>query len=224
MMGGIAENITVLKNELPPDIKLVAVSKTKPVEDIMEAYNGGQRIFGENRVQELTEKHRLLPEDIQWHMIGHLQRNKVKYIAGFINMIESIDSLKLLQTVNNEALKTDRTIDCLLQFHIAGEETKFGFDREEVKQIIDSGEIDELHNINIRGVMGMATFTDDMQRVRGEFAFLKSIFDELKNGYFIEKNDFSEVSMGMSGDYKVAVEEGSTMVRLGTTIFGERYR
>jgi pyridoxal phosphate enzyme (YggS family) len=222
-MSVIAENIIRLKKELPVNVKLVAVSKTKDIDDIMEAYNAGHRAFGENRVQELMSKYEHVPADIQWHMIGHLQRNKVKYIAGFINMIESVDSEKLLRAINKEAVKEERIIDCLLQFHIAREETKFGFSREEAMEMISSGVLDELGNVNIRGVMGMATFTDDMDRVRSEFIYLRSIFDEMKKLFFSDNNNFNEISMGMSGDYKVALEEGSTMVRIGTSIFGARY-
>jgi len=222
-MGDIAENIRLLKQELPDNVKLVAVSKTKSVEEIMEAYRAGHRIFGENRVQELLSKYEHLPDDIQWHMIGHLQRNKVKYIAPFVKLIESVDSVKLLGTINKEAEKTGRTIDCLLQFHIAKEETKFGFSIEEAVEMIESGILDELMNVKIRGVMGMATFTGDMELVRSEFVFLKAVYEELKERFFSGKYDFNEVSMGMSGDYKVALEEGSTIVRIGTSIFGERF-
>ncbi|MFO7850992.1 MAG: YggS family pyridoxal phosphate-dependent enzyme [Bacteroidota bacterium] len=222
-MSDISENINLLKEELPGNVKLIAVSKTKTVDEIKEAYDNGHRFFGENRVQELLGKYEKLPRDIKWHMVGHLQRNKVKYIAGFIHMIESVDSEKLLRAVNKEAMKVRRIIDCLLQFHIAREETKFGFSKEEAVQMIESGVLDELSNVNIRGVMGMATFTDDMDRVREEFAYLRSVFEELKEKYFHQKEDFCEISMGMSGDYKVALEEGSTMVRIGTLIFGARY-
>ena len=222
-MNEIAENIRLLKKELPDNVKLVAVSKTKTIEDIMEAYEAGHRIFGENRVQELLGKYEHVPGDIQWHMIGHLQRNKVKYIAGFIHLIESVDSEKLLREINKEGARAGRTIDCLLQFHIAREETKFGFSVAEARQMIESGVSEELRNVNIRGVMGMATFTEDMDRVRSEFVYLRSVFEELKEGFFQKKDDFCEISMGMSGDYKVALEEGSTMVRIGTAIFGARY-
>ncbi|MGM0666151.1 MAG: YggS family pyridoxal phosphate-dependent enzyme [Bacteroidota bacterium] len=222
-MSEIAENIKLLRKELPEKVKLVAVSKTKPVEDIMEAYNAGHRAFGENRVQELLGKYEHLPSDVQWHMIGHLQRNKVKYIAGFIHLIESVDSEKLLRAINKEALKAGRVIDCLLQFHIAREETKFGFSSEEAVEMIESGLTDELKNVNIRGVMGMATFTDDMERVRSEFIFLRSVYEDLKKRFFSRDNNFCEISMGMSGDYKVALEEGSTMIRIGTLVFGARY-
>lgn len=222
-MNNITENIRILKEELPDKVKLVAVSKTKTVEDIMLAYNAGQRVFGENRVQELMSKYEHVPGDVQWHMIGHLQRNKVKYLAGFIHMIESVDSGNLLRTINKEARKSGRIIDCLLQFHIASEETKYGFSIKEAEGLIETGILDELDNVNIRGVMGMATFTDDMDKVRSEFVYLKSVFDKLKQTWFLNNDHFTEISMGMSGDYKIAVDEGSTMVRLGTLIFGERY-
>ena len=222
-MNDIAENINLLKKELPNNVKLVAVSKTKTIDDIMKAYNAGHRIFGENRVQELMGKYEHVPADIQWHMIGHLQRNKVKYIAGFIHMIESVDSEKLLREVDKEAYKSGRIINCLLQFHIAREETKSGFSREEAMEMINSGLLDQLRNVNIRGVMGMATFTSDMKLVRSEFIYLRSIFEELKKRFFSDNDDFCEISMGMSGDYKVAMEEGSTIVRIGTSIFGARY-
>lgn len=220
-MSDIAENIRILKNELPAGVRLVAVSKTKQPEDIIEAYDAGQRVFGENRVQELLGKYEQVPGDIQWHMIGHLQRNKVKYIVDFIHMIESVDSGKLLRAINKEAVKAGRVIECLLQFHIASEETKFGFSMEEVTEMIESGLPEELHNVKIRGVMGMATFTDDMERVRKEFTYLRSVYNNLKEKYFTA-DDFSYISMGMSNDYKIALEEGSNMVRLGTSIFGDR--
>ncbi len=220
-MSRVADNIRILKNELPAGVSLVAVSKTKQPEDIMDAYDAGQRVFGENRVQELLGKYEHLPHDIQWHMIGHLQRNKVKYIADFIHMIESVDSVKLLRAINKEAVKAGRVLECLLQFHIAREETKFGFSLEEVTEMIESGVTKELNNVKIRGVMGMATFTDDMERVRKEFIYLRSVYNNLKEKYF-SGDDFSYISMGMSNDYKIALEEGSNMLRLGTSVFGER--
>lgn len=206
----------------PKNVTLVAVSKTKPNEVILEMYNEGQRVFGENKVQELTAKYEALPKDIQWHAIGHLQTNKVKYIAPFITMIHSIDSLKLLKEVNKRAKQNDRTIDCLLQMHIAEEESKFGLDKQEVKAILDSEVYQNFQNIRIVGVMGMATFTDDNQQVRQEFQNLKSIFDNLKSTYFNHQDSFKEISMGMSGDYELAIEEGSTMVRIGSLLFGKR--
>lgn len=212
----------VIEQLKPKNVTLVAVSKTKPNEVILEMYNEGQRVFGENKMQELTAKYEALPKDIQWHAIGHLQTNKVKYIAPFITMIHSIDSLKLLKEVNKRAKQNDRTIDCLLQMHIAEEESKFGLDKQEVKAILDSEVYQNFQNIRIVGVMGMATFTDDNQQVRQEFQNLKSIFDNLKSTYFNHQDSFKEISMGMSGDYELAIEEGSTMVRIGSLLFGKR--
>ena len=221
-MSGIAENIISLKKELPEGVKLVAVSKTKPVSDILVAYNAGQRIFGENRVQELISKKDLLPDDIEWHLIGHLQSNKVKFIVPFISMIHSVDSFKLLKEINTEANKISRKVDYLLQFHIAAEETKFGFDMEEVVSMISSTGFSLLDSVRICGVMGMATFTEDERQVRNEFRYLADCFKELKSKFFTENDSFREISMGMSGDYKLAIEEGSTIIRLGSIIFGER--
>lgn len=206
----------------PKNVTLVAVSKTKPNEAILEMYNEGQRVFGENRVQEVTAKYEALPKDIEWHLIGHLQTNKVKYIAPFIRMIHSIDSLKLLQEVDKQAKRNDRTIDCLLQMYIANEDTKFGLDNAEVKALLESEAYKKLENIRIVGVMGMATFTDDEEQVRQEFKTLKYIFENLKLGYFQNDDAFSEISMGMSGDFELAMEEGSTMVRVGSLLFGNR--
>jgi len=219
----VFKNLSDIKRKIPSHVRLVAVSKTKPVSDVMEAYAAGQRVFGENKAQELITKQPGLPDDIEWHFIGHLQRNKVKYMAPFVGMIESVDSLKLLKEINKQAVRYGRTINCLLQFHIAKEESKFGFSREEAVEMFDSGVVDELNNVNIRGVMGMATFTDDMERVRTEFISLRHVFDELKNRFFKSRDNFSEISMGMSGDYKIALEEGSTMIRLGTSVFGARH-
>jgi len=221
-MTTIGENISNLKLKLPSAVKLVAVSKTKPADDIIEAYNTGQRSFGENRVQELLNKKDLLPVDIEWHLIGHLQSNKVKYIVPFITMIQSIDSYKLLVTVNSEALKINRVIDCLLQIHIATEETKFGFSMKELCENLQSCNISNLRNIRIYGVMGMATFTSDTNQVKKEFRYLRDCFQSLKESYFKSESYFKEISMGMSGDYELAVQEGSTMVRIGSLIFGER--
>lgn len=201
---------------------LVAVSKTKPLEQILELYHAGQRVFGENRVQELVPKHEALPKDIQWHLIGHLQTNKVKYIAPFVAMIESVDSLKLLQEIDKQATRNNRIIDCLLQFWIALEDTKFGLTLEEARALLDSPEYAALQHVRVAGVMGMATFTEDMDQVRREFQSLKQIFDALKQDYFPNAPWFKEISMGMSGDYQVAMEEGSTMVRIGTLLFGPR--
>ena len=218
----IAENLSEIKSALPPHVTLVAVSKTKPVTDLMEAYNAGQRIFGENRVQEITEKQQQLPPDIEWHFIGHLQTNKVKYIAPIVSLIHSIDSYKLLAEVDKQARKNNRTIDCLLQFFIAQEESKFGFDIEEAMNLLNSSEFAELRNIRICGVMGMATYTDNEIQIREEFANLKRVFLELKKNHFSTNENFKEISMGMTDDFQIAIEEGSTMVRIGNAIFGAR--
>ncbi len=218
----ITENIQKLLSEIPGNVKLIAVSKTKPAEQIVEVYNFGHKIFGENRAQELSEKFKLLPKDIEWHMIGHLQTNKVKYIAPFVYLIHGVDSFKLLQFIDKEAAKCNRIINCLLQFHIAKEETKFGFDMNESSQMLGSSDFGLLQNINIVGVMGMATLTENTQLVSDEFRELVYIFNQLKKTYFSDKTDFKEISMGMSGDYKIAIEEGATMVRIGSLIFGER--
>jgi len=203
-------------------VNLVAVSKTHPVEEIIAAYQEGQRVFGENKVQELASKYEQLPTDIEWHMIGHLQTNKVKYIAPFVSLIHGVDRLKLLREINKQAVKKERVIDCLLQIHIAEEETKFGFSEQELLQLLQSLPEQQLNNIRIRGLMGMATFTSDMQQVRNEFSNLKQLFDRIKQQYFEDNDSFSELSMGMSGDYETAIEEGSTMVSIGSLIFGER--
>ena len=218
----IVENLRNLLTKIPSNVKLIAVSKTKPAEQIAEIYNFGHKVFGENRAQELSEKYKILPKDIEWHMIGHLQTNKVKYIAPFVHLIHGVDSFKLLQFVDKEAAKCDRIINCLLQFHIAKEETKFGFDMVEANQMLESTDFATLQNINIVGVMGMATFTENTQLVRDEFKELVYIFNQLKKTYFLNKIDFKEISMGMSGDYKIAIEEGATMVRIGSLIFGGR--
>ena len=221
-MSDIGANITSLKQKIPSSVKLVAVSKTKPASDIIIAYNTGQRRFGENRVQEILNKKDLLPSDIEWHLIGHLQSNKVKFIVPFISMIQSVDSFKLLKTINSEALKINREIDCLLQIHIAEEETKFGFSMNELYEMADSPEFANLKNVRICGVMGMATFTDNTDQVRKEFNYLVKCFNSLKNRYFTDVPEFMEISMGMSGDYNIAIREGSTIVRIGSLIFGER--
>jgi pyridoxal phosphate enzyme (YggS family) len=218
----IGKNIEQIISSLPENVTLVAISKTKPNEDIMAAYEVGQRIFGENKVQELTQKYDELPKDIEWHFIGHLQTNKIKYIAPFVTLIHAVDSLKLLKAIEKEASKNDRVINVLLQFHIAEEETKFGLNLDEAEAILTSDELNSLKNVEICGVMGMATNTDDENQVKREFRNLKEIFDLLKEKYFSESSHFSELSMGMSGDYKIAVEEGSTMVRVGSNIFGVR--
>lgn len=218
----IKENLNIVRATVPSNVTLIAVSKTKPVSDLQEAYDAGQRIFGENKALEMRDKHQVLPNDIQWHFIGHLQTNKIKYIAPFVTLIHAIDSLSLLEAVNKEAVKNSRVIDCLLQFHIAQEDTKFGLDIEEAKALLESDSFKDLKNINIVGVMGMATFTDDADQVRNEFKNLKNIFDTLKENYFRDKDSFKEISMGMSDDYPIAIEEGATMVRVGSKIFGAR--
>lgn len=218
----IKENLNKVRATVPNDVTLIAVSKTKPVTDLQEAYDARQRIFGENKALEMRDKHQELPKDIQWHFIGHLQTNKIKYIAPFVSLIHSIDSISLLEAVNKEAVKNNRVIDCLLQFHIAKEETKFGLDIEEAEEILKSDSYKNLNNINIIGVMGMATFTDDVNQIRNEFKSLKNTFNILKERYFQDKESFKEISMGMSDDYPIAIEEGATMVRVGSKIFGAR--
>lgn len=218
----IQSNLQAIRKTIPDGVKLIAVSKTKPAENIQEAYNIGQRIFGENKVQDLVAKQPLLPDDIQWHFIGHVQTNKVKFIAPFINLIHAIDSLKLLNEVNKQAVKNNRTINCLLQFHIAEETSKFGLSIDEATEILSTTVYQNMENIKIVGVMGMSTFTEDMDQVRREFRTLRKIFEELKKNYFKQDIGFKEISMGMSGDFKIAIEEGSTMIRVGTSIFGLR--
>lgn len=216
------ENYKLISEELKSkNITLVAVSKTKPVEEILELYHLGQKDFGENYVQELLEKQEQLPKDIRWHFIGHLQSNKVKYIAPFVHFIHGIDSFKLLKEVDKQAKKIDRTIDVLLQVHIAQEETKFGLDENELNEIFSSDELSNLNNVNIKGLMGMASFTDDKEKVRSEFKFLKSLFDKY-SGLQTPNIKCETLSIGMSGDYHVAIEEGTNMVRIGSLIFGER--
>ncbi len=219
---GIAKNIIEIKKTLPQGVRLVAVSKTKPNEDILQAYQAGQRIFGENKVQDLTKKYEELPKDIEWHFIGHPQTNKVKYIAPFISLIHGVDSIKLLKTISKEAVKNKRNIKVLLQFHIAEEATKFGLSETEAKELLSSDEFAELKNVEVVGVMGMATYTDDENQIRKEFRMLNNIFNALKNEYFAFSNSFTEISMGMSADYPVAVQEGSTLIRVGSKIFGAR--
>lgn len=214
----ISENIKKYNSELPENVKLVAISKTKPNEDILEAYRAGQRIFGENKIQEMTDKWEELPKDIEWHMVGHVQRNKVKYMAPFVSLIHAVDSLKLLKEINKRAKQNERSINCLLQIKIAEEDSKFGISAQEAKEILDSEAYAKMNNVKIIGLMGMATFTDDMDQVRKEFKHLKSIFEEFQKDY----PQLEELSMGMSGDYQVAVECGSTMVRIGSSIFGAR--
>lgn len=218
----IKDNLLEIKNSLPSQVKLIAVSKTYPASAVEEAYKAGQRIFGENKVQEMCEKHELLPTDIQWHLIGHLQSNKVKYVAPFVAMIHSVDSLKLLQEINKQAQKNNRTIKCLLQIYIASEETKFGLDKEECKGLLNSPEFKTMNNIEIVGLMGMATNTDNTAQIKSEFASLQALFTEIKNTYNHKNIQLSELSMGMSSDYKIAIEQGSTMIRVGSSIFGAR--
>ena len=217
----IAQNLLHIKSQLPNHVTLVAVSKTKPVADLMEAYNAGQRIFGENKIQEMTEKWEQMPKDIQWHMIGHVQTNKVKFMAEYVSLIHGVDSLKLLQEINKQALKHHRAIDCLLQIYIADEETKFGLDEKELNELLSSEEFQQLKNIRIVGLMGMATFTDNQNQIKKEFQHLKEIFDKI-NSLSIINYPLSIISMGMSGDYKLAIECGSTMVRIGSSIFGNK--
>lgn len=218
----IQENLNNVRATVPSNVTLIAVSKTKPISDLQEAYDAGQRIFGENKALEMRDKYQELPKDIQWHFIGHLQTNKIKYIAPFVTLIHAVDSLSLLEAVNKEAAKNNRIIDCLLQFHIAQEETKFGLDIEEAKSLLESEIYKNLKNIRICGVMGMATFTEDVVQVRNEFKNLKNIFETLKENYFKGNDSFKEISMGMSDDYPIAIEEGTTMVRVGSKIFGAR--
>ena len=216
----IGANIEKIKQELPAHVTLIAVSKTKPVEMLMEAYEAGMRHFGENKVQEMVAKHAEMPKDVCWHMIGHLQSNKVKYIAPFVHLIHSVDSLKLLEVINKEGAKNNRIIDCLLQFHIASEETKFGMNSDEAEALLSSEAYQNMKHIRLRGVMGMASFTDDETLIRKEFAALMQYFSLCKN--IIPHSYFDIRSFGMSGDYKIAIQEGSTMVRIGSHIFGER--
>ena len=214
----IKENLSHIKSTLPSQVTLVAVSKTKPNEDILEAYETGHRVFGENKIQDMTRKWEELPKDIEWHMIGHVQRNKVKHMAEYVSMIHGVDSLRLLSEIDKQAKKHSRVISCLFQMHIAEEETKFGLDKEELKEILASDEFKSLENIEIVGLMGMATFTEDKSQIRQEFVQLKSIFDSIKT----DLPKMQVLSMGMSGDYNIAIEEGSTMVRIGSSIFGAR--
>ena len=218
----IKNNLNNLRQNLPSGCKLIAVSKTKPVEKIIEAYQEGHRLFGENKVQELVPKHEALPKDIEWHMIGHLQSNKVKQIAPFITMIHSVDSVKLLEEINKQAIRATRRVDCLLQVHIAEEESKFGFSAEEVIQFIQSAGGASLKNVRVSGLMGMATLTENTEQIRKEFKGLKILFEKIKSTTLPDNIEMKELSMGMSGDYKIAVEEGSTMIRVGSAIFGER--
>lgn len=217
----IKENLLQIQSQLPEHVTLVAVSKTKPVADLMEAYNAGQRIFGENKIQEMTEKWQQMPKDIQWHMIGHVQSNKVKYMIPYVKLIHGVDSLKLLKEINRLAAKWRKKVDCLLQIHIAEEDTKFGLDEKELEEMLLSDELKTFQNIRIIGLMGMATFTDDMEQIKREFQHLKTIFDKHSN-LKTENCQLNTLSMGMSGDYQLAIECGSTMVRIGSSIFGGR--
>ncbi|MDR0364792.1 MAG: YggS family pyridoxal phosphate-dependent enzyme [Bacteroidales bacterium] len=221
-MKQIAQNLENIRKTIPENVALVVVSKTYPATTVKEAYDAGQRVFGENKAQELFQKQSLLPNDIEWHFIGHLQSNKIKYIASIVKLIHSVDSFKLLKAINKEAEKVNRAIDCLLQFHIAEEESKFGLDLEEAATLLQSNEYLSLRNIRLVGVMGMATFTDDMEQVRKEFIHLRQIFERLKKKFFSGDDHFKEISMGMSDDYPIAIEEGGTIVRIGSAIFGKR--
>ncbi|WP_345276737.1 YggS family pyridoxal phosphate-dependent enzyme [Litoribaculum gwangyangense] len=217
----IRENLNKIKSTLPEKVTLVAVSKTKPVSDLMEAYHGGQRIFGENKIQEMVEKYEAMPKDIDWHMIGHVQSNKVKYMASFVRLIHGVDNFKLLKEINKQAKKNDRVIDCLLQIKIAEEDSKFGMSAADASKIIQSKEFSELKHVKIVGVMGMATFTDNQDQIKKEFRFLKYTFDELKK-LITENFELQTISMGMSGDYELAIACGSNMIRVGSSIFGDR--
>lgn len=221
-METITKKLQRIQQNIPDYVSLVAVSKTKPNEAIIEAYEAGQRLFGENKVQELTQKYNDLPKDIEWHFIGHLQTNKVKYIAPFVSLVHAVDSIKLLKTIDKEAAKNKRIISCLLQFFIADEESKFGLNMKEADTLLQSEEYRKLQHVRITGVMGMATFTNDEQKITREFQTLKRNFDELKKRYFSDNDSFKEISMGMSNDYLLAIAQGSTMIRIGSTIFGER--
>ncbi len=218
----IQANLDAVRKLLPAGVSLVLVSKTRSNEEIMQAYDAGQRLFGESKAQEMLPKHESLPGDIQWHMVGHLQRNKVKYIAPFVSLIHSVDSLKLLKEINKQGKKHDRVIPCLLQMHIADESTKFGMDRGELTELLESEGYQQMQHVRIRGLMGMATFTDDQAKVRSEFGQLKDAFASIKKAYFPKDEHFTELSMGMSDDFRLGIEEGSTMVRIGSAIFGER--
>jgi pyridoxal phosphate enzyme (YggS family) len=219
----VSENIQKLKCTIPAHVKLVAVSKTKGIPEIMEAYNTGQRLFGENKVQEMISKQPELPTDVKWHFIGHLQTNKVKFIAPFVSMIESVDRMKVLKEINKQAEAAGRVISCLLQFHIAEEDTKFGLDMAEAEEILSGQEFKAMKHVKICGVMGVATFTEETEQVRREFRNLNRIFNRIKENWFANDEDFSEISMGMSGDYEIAIQEGSTIIRVGSLIFGDRF-
>lgn len=217
----IAQNLLNIKSSLPEHVTLVAVSKTKPVADLMEAYEAGQRIFGENKIQEMTEKWQQMPKDIEWHMIGHVQSNKVKYMVPYVKLIHGVDSLKLLKEINRQAVRWRKNINCLLQIHIAEEETKFGLNEQELEELLHSEEFKAMTNIKIVGLMGMATFTDNVQQIEKEFKYLKSLFDKYQQPTTYNQQ-LQTLSMGMSGDYQIAIDCGSTMVRIGSSIFGSR--
>jgi PLP dependent protein len=219
----VGKNLSEILKELPSGCRLIAVTKTQPLEKIQEAYDAGHRIFGENKVQELVGKYEALPKDIEWHLIGHLQTNKVKYIAPFVSLIHSVDSLKLLEEINKQGKKSERVIPCLFQMHIATEETKFGLSEDELMQLLSSPTLKSLDNIRVVGLMGMATFTENTDVVRAEFKKIKMLFEKLKGKQLPSQVEMKELSIGMSGDYKIATEEGSTMVRIGTAIFGVRH-
>ena len=221
-MSVISDQIKIITETLPDGVELVAVSKFHPVEALKEAYDAGQRIFGESRVQEISQKRLLMPDDVQWHFIGHLQTNKVRQLVPYVSLIHSVDSIKLLESINAESARIGKVVDVLLQLHVAQEETKFGFTCEDCVDMVDKGVLDRLPNVRVCGVMGMATNTDDMGKVREEFKSIKNVFDTLKQRYFADKPYFKEISMGMSDDFHIAMEEGSTLVRIGTTIFGSR--
>jgi pyridoxal phosphate enzyme (YggS family) len=218
----IRDNILNYNNKITGNARLIAVSKTKPVEDLQEAYEAGQRLFGENKALEMRDKHEILPKDIRWHFIGHLQTNKVKYIAPFVELIHSVDSLNLLKQINKEAIKNNRVIDCLLQIDIAHEETKFGLEENEADELLSSEEFAELKNVRICGLMGIGSITDDKNKTKKEFNNLKKYFDKTKNNFFNSKSYFCELSIGMSQDFELAIEEGATLVRIGSSIFGAR--
>jgi pyridoxal phosphate enzyme, YggS family len=218
----IADNLKAIRATLPPHVKLVCVSKFHPNDSILEAYEAGEKVFGESKVQEVCQKQNTLPKDIVWHFIGHLQTNKIRNLVPFVALIHGVDSLRLLEEINKQAAKVGRTVDCLLQVHIAREETKFGFSPEEVMEVLNSNILHEMNSIRMRGLMGMATFTNNETQVRAEFRSLKTLFDQLKTSYFADKPWFDTLSMGMSDDYRIAIEEGSTMVRVGSSIFGAR--
>ena len=222
-MSHIQEEIKRINAELPSTVRLVAVSKYHPVEALQEAYEAGQRIFGESKVQEMTQKYEVLPKDIEWHFIGHLQTNKIKYMAPYVSLIHGVDSYKLLVEINKQAIKAGRIIHCLLQIHIAQEETKFGFSTDECREMLQEGSWKSLENIQISGVMGMATNTEDEEEIIKEFDTLACFFHEIKNIYFQDSPSFKEISMGMSDDYPLAIKKGSTLIRIGSKIFGERH-